>query len=359
MTSLRVMLLVNRWYPDGGVENFLEQLVAETGALMDYTICSLTTAVDSDVGCTRVGPVLPSGRVRDMYTKGRLIEEVMRGDNYDIVHIQSSNGSAFYLANLAKRAGIPRRIVHSHNAGAEISLSLIKKLVGDASASVWRKAPTDLWTCSTKAGKYLFGKRPFKVFYNGIDIDRFAFSPVKRARVRKSLGINDEAFLLGSIGRISYQKDPLFQLRVFAELLKLVPDAQFCMVGNGDMEAVRDAEAEKLGLGGSLIKVSRTSESDAFYSAFDALIFPSVFEGLPFVGIEAQTEGLPIYASDAVPRELGVTDRISFNATSDGAAAWARRIADGIERFPLEERPTYAKRMADAGFDQGGGASQR
>ena len=354
MANPRVLLLVNRWYADGGVENFLEQLVAETSETTDYTICSLITPVDSDADCVKVGPVLKSGRVQDMFTQGSAITAVMAGGSYDVVHIQASNGSAFYLAGLAKKAGIPKRIIHSHNAGAEISGNPLKNLVGSFCVKRWGGAATDLWACSNNAGDYLFGGKPFTVYFNGIDLGKFAYSEEKRARVRREIGVGEDEFLLGSIGRIALQKNPLFQLRVFAELRKLVPNARFCMVGSGDMEAERDAEAERLALGDSLIRVARTSESDAFYSAFDALIFPSVFEGLPFVGIEGQTEGLPIYGSDALPRELEVTDRISFASCDEGPEAWARRIAEGIDGFPAAERALYADKMRAAGFDRGG-----
>lgn len=354
MGKIRVLLLVNRWCPDGGVENFLEQLVSETSGSVDYAIMSLTTPVDSDAACIKVGPVLSSGRVQDMFAQGSSIASVMREGHYDVVHIQASNGSAFFLAGVAKKAGVPRRIIHSHNAGAEISGNPLKRAVGAACASLYSDAPTDLWACSANAGKYLFGKQSFNVYFNGIDLDRFAFSEQKRASVRGELGVADGEFLLGSIGRIVLQKNPLFQLQVFAELRKLVPGASFCMVGSGDMEAERDAEAERLGLGSSLMKVPRTSESDAYYSAFDALLFPSLFEGLPFVGIEGQAEGLPIYGSDVLPRELAITDRILFAPTDEGAAVWARRIAEGIDKYPLEERLAYADKMREAGFDREG-----
>lgn len=354
MGKTRVLLLVNRWFPDGGVENFLEQLVSETSDFVDYAIMSLTTPVDSDVACIKVGPVLSSARVQDMFAQGSSIASVMREGHYDVVHIQASNGSAFFLADIAKKAGVPRRIIHSHNAGAEISGNPLKRAVGAACASLFSGAPTDLWACSANAGEYLFGKQPFTVYFNGIDLARFAFSEQKRASIRGKLGVADDEFLLGSIGRIALQKNPLFQLQVFAELRKLVPGARFCMVGCGDMETERDAEAERLELGGSLIKIPRTSESDAFYSAFDALVFPSVFEGLPFVGIEGQAEGLPIYGSDVLPRELAITDRISFAPTDEGPAAWARRIVEGIDRYRIEERSAYADKMRAAGFDRGG-----
>lgn len=107
MGKIRVLLLVNRWYPDGGVENFLEQLVSETSGSIDYAIMSLTTRVDSDAACIKVGPVLSSARVQDMFAQGSSIASVMRRGHYDVVHIHASNGSAFFLADIAKKWGFP------------------------------------------------------------------------------------------------------------------------------------------------------------------------------------------------------------------------------------------------------------
>lgn len=345
-------MLVNRWYPDGGVEHFIEQLVAETGADIDYVVASLITEVESKVDCEKIGAVIPSRNIAKIYTSGREITQTIRRTNCDTIHIQASNGSAFYLAHLAKKAGITKRIVHSHNAGAEASSSPLKKFIGDVSTGLYVKSATDLWACSANAGEYLFGARAFKVFLNGIDIDKFAFCASGRTRLRDELDIAPEVFLLGSIGRIAYQKNPVFQLRVFAELRKIIPSAKFCMVGSGDMEAEVKAEAETLKLGDSLIRIARTSDPATFYSAFDALVFPSIFEGLPFVGIEGQCSGLPIYGSEALPRELAITDRIFFYPIDEEPSVWAARIAAHAASFPVSGRDACADALRAGGFDR-------
>lgn len=352
MNSLKVLIVSNRWNPDGGVENFIRLLIQNSGSEIEYTVAALLDEVVIPVSCRTIGPVLESRRIRDMYVNAPAIVSMMQSQPFDVVHIQASNGSAFFLAHLAEKAGIRKRIIHSHNNGSVSQTSLAKNVVGRASVRFWRNAPTDLWACSSDAGSYLFGDKPFKVFLNGIDIDRFAFSKEKRARVRAELGVDEGTFLLGSIGRIAYQKNPLFQLRVFAELKKIMPDSKFCMVGAGDMEDRRDAEIERLGLVSSVIPRSRTSAPDAFYSAFDALIFPSIFEGFSFVTVEAQAEGLPIYASDAVPPETGITELISYSSLEDGEAVWAQKIASAANRCFKETRLLYSERIKQAGFDQ-------
>lgn len=350
MPKLRVLILTNRWYSDGGVENFIEQLVSETGNKIAYTIGALITEVESSADCAKMGPLIPTRRIADMYAYGSTIEHAMRKGNFDIVHVQASNGSAFFLCHLAKKAGIGTRIVHSHNAGAETAVNPVKKTIGRLSSALFGRDATDLWACSKNAGKYMFDDRCFATFANGIDIGRFAFSSESRLRIRNSLGVSDSAFLLGSIGRISYQKNPLFQLRVFSELKKLLPEAVFCMIGSGDLEKDVSSEAQRLSLSGSLIRLARTSEPEAFYSAFDALLFAPVFEGLSFVGIEAQCSGLPIYGSEALPNELGITDLIRFDSLEDGSQVWASRIFKGIADYDTGSRDAYAKTLQLSGF---------
>lgn len=352
MGKTRVLLIINRWNPNGGVEKFLEQLVSETSCSIDYSICSLITPVESCVSCNKIGPVLISGRLTDMFFRRREIETVMQNGGYDVVHIQASNGTAFYLANLARKVGVPHRIVHSHNSGGEGNKNLGKFFVGKLASLLYATAPTKLWACSANAGEYLFGRRDFQVFYNGIDLDEFAFSIDKRLRIRKSLGVNDDQFLLGSIGRISLQKNPVFQLRVYSELRRRIPHARFCMIGQGDLEKERDKEIERLELGDSVITIPCTTETDAFYCAFDALLLPSVFEGLSFVGIESQCCGLPIYCSTAVPDELDVTDRITYLSLDDAPRTWAAIIERDSKTYRVSERFAYSKIMRDEGFDK-------
>lgn len=351
MDKPRVALLVNRWIRGGGVERFLEQLVEETSDRADYTIISLITDIDSDANCRKFGSLCPSGKIEEIFFKGKRIRKSLSEGRYDAIHIQANNGIAFYLTNLAQQAGIPQRIVHSHNSGVEAS-TLTKKTMNMILKRKWAETPTDLWACSEIAGQYLFEKQDFKIFYNGIDLDKYSFSIEKRERIRESLGIDDDAFLLGSLGRLTTQKNPLFQLSVFSELRKLRPSARFCMVGDGDMKSCRDFEADRLGLGESFIGIDNTTEPDAYYAAFDALLLPSLFEGLPFVGIEAQTSGLPVYGSSNLPQELNVTDRIFFHSIDEDPSEWALRIAGNAEKFLTSDRFNYMEKMHEAGFDK-------
>lgn len=352
MSNPRVMIMTNRWYESGGVENFIRQLVRETRDSVDYVVASLITQVEDSLPCEMVGPVIPSGKISGIYTASGKIVRALQGQRCDVIHIQASNGSAFFLAHLAKKAGIPKRIVHSHNAGGETDTNAIKRIAGSLSSAVCSRDATDLWACSRNAGEHLFGNRPFTVFMNGIDIAKYAFSEEKRARLRHELEVKEDSFLLGSIGRISKQKNPLFQIRVFSELKRLLPNARFCMVGSGDMEGEVDDLIDSLSLSEDIIRIKKTCEAPSFYSAFDGLIFPPVFEGLSFVGIEAQCSGLPVYGSEALPKELKITDRITFWSLDEAPSIWAERIANSVGSFATADRPQYSHVLCEAGFDR-------
>lgn len=352
MPRLRVMILTNRWYANGGVENFIRQLVNETFKSIDYVIVSLITQVEDGIPCRKIGPVIPSRKISGIYTASGSIIKALRSEHCDVVHIQASNGSAFYLAHLAKKAGISKRIVHSHNAGGETDADVIKKHAGAISRALHSKDATDLWACSRNAGEHLFENRSFVVFKNGIDIEKYSFSNEGRMRVRKEIGVEDGSYLLGSMGRISQQKNPLFQVRVFAELKRLMPTARFCMVGRGDMDPEVDELINSLSLSGEIIRIEQTSDAASFYSAFDGLVFPSVFEGLSFVGIEAQCSGLPVYGSEALPKELKITDRIFFWPLDESPVAWAERISNSVSLLSMDNRTRYSGVLQDAGFDR-------
>ncbi|MBQ6810723.1 MAG: glycosyltransferase [Firmicutes bacterium] len=200
------------------------------------------------------------------------------------------------------------------------------------------------------AGKYLFGdSAAFTVVRNAIDVSRFSFSAVQRDRLRMELNIPEDAFVLGHVGRFSEEKNHLFILDVFAELLKGRSDAILLLVGGGPtMEAVRE-KAKLLSLSDQVIFAGQHQDLGPYYSTMDAMIFPSKFEGLGIVAVEAQCSGLPVLASDAVPREAMVTDRMEFLSFTDPVSKWAERIECSMIHC-AENREQYWQLVAESDY---------
>jgi glycosyltransferase involved in cell wall biosynthesis len=149
---------------------------------------------------------------------------------------------------------------------------------------------------------------------------------------------------LGNVGRVDERKNPLFQVRLLAAMRKDGLDARYLMVGDGDLKDETKALAESLGVGDALTVLPATSEPEAYYSALDLLVMPSITEGFGMTAIEAQCAGLPVVASDALPESVAATDiirRISLDAPLDEWVAVTEEILS-----QEVDRASYAEIMS-------------
>ena len=243
---------------------------------------------------------------------------------YTIVHAHMNRDSAFALWQ-AKRCKIPIRISHSH-----IALQKYKfpySLYFKAARKLNSFSLTHRFACSKEAGEELFGKNAsFTVIPNAIQTDAFRFDPDMRAKKRAEWGADEDTLIIGHVGRFDNQKNHAFVVRVFAALQKKVQNARLVLIGGGPLEAsIRDL-VHTLSLEDSVVFAGQHARLQADYSAMDAFLFPSLFEGFGIVAVEAQCAGLPVTASDQVPREVALTDDISFLPLNRSPEAWADEI---------------------------------
>ena len=226
---------------------------------------------------------------------------------YRIIHGHLSSLAVLYLG-AAKRHGIPWRIAHSHGAG------FLHTLKGVAKYLLFR---TTKWNanvrlaCSTEAGRYLYGKDTFEFVPNGVDISRFAFDEKKRVEMRKELGINHE-YVIGHVGRFNLQKNHEYLLRIFKEVQARVPDTKLLLLGDGELFSNIQKLAEELGITNDTIFAGVHKDVEDYYQAMDIFVLPSLFEGLPVTGIEAQYSGLPCLFSDEITREVRISNDVQF-----------------------------------------------
>jgi glycosyltransferase involved in cell wall biosynthesis len=242
----------------------------------------------------------------------RACEALFRREKPDIVHSNINALSVFPLA-AAKRAGVPIRIAHSHSTAdpKEYKKTFIKNVLKHYS----RMYPTHLAACSQYSARWLFGDRTVDmgkvhIVKNAIDLDEFAFNSKARAIKRGELGAYDGQLVIGQVGRMCFQKNQLFVLDVFADVLKRRPEALLVFAGDGELTGSVRAKAHKLGLEKSIRFLGIRDDVHALYQAFDVLVFPSTYEGLGMAAIEAQASGLAVLSSDRVPDEVRVVERL-------------------------------------------------
>ena len=277
----------------------------------------------------------------------------LKKGRYDAVWINTMNGLGFLYARKAKRLGIPVRVVHSHNSDVGEGMKTLKRIVGKTGGMLWSRCSSSNIACSRAAGEYLFGRRPFSIVNNGIDTEHFRFSPEKRKTARLKLGISSDEILIGSIGRIANQKNPLFQLEVFVKYKEINEKSRYLMVGKGDMVPEVLTHMSEIGLErDDVIIINPVDDPSSLYCALDAFLMPSLFEGLPLTLIEAQCSGLPVLASDTFSAEADIPDlvqRVSLKATP---SRWAVKLDDLIVQSRAMSRESFAYIISMAGYSE-------
>ena len=276
---------------------------------------------------------------------------VLRQERAEIFHINASTPYDCLVGLAARLAGVRTVILHAHNSRPEKSgkghlvfqniCRMFQPLCGDR-----------YFACSNLANEFMYGSRRRKkavLVKNGIDTRRFQFDETVRRQMRKRYGIQD-ALVVGHIGRLCPQKNQGFLIQIFAELRKLRKDARLVLIGQGELERELMDQVERLELQDSILYISVTSQPEQFYCMMDLFLLPSLYEGLPVVGVEAQASGLPCIFSDSITRELSITDRAHYLSLEQSPAEWAEQAVT-LAGETETDRSVYAIQVRQNGFE--------
>ena len=226
---------------------------------------------------------------------------------YKIIH-SHIDAMSYLPLKAAKKANIPVRIAHSHNTAIDRDFKYLLKTYFRFKLP---KVANYYCACGKEAGEFLFPGKEYMYVPNAIEIDRFLFNENVRMKKRRELGIKDE-IVIGHIGRMSYQKNHKYLIDVFAEILKKRNDSILLLIGVGEKLDDIKKYVEKLGLSEQVRFLGNRADVDELYQAMDVFVMPSLFEGLPVVGVEAQFSGLSCIFSDQVPEEVNFTNKAMF-----------------------------------------------
>ena len=295
-----------------------------------------------DLGCRVIA--LPN-RKKQLSAYRKALKKLVNQEGYDVVHVHGSSAIMSIELSIAKKFGVKKRIAHSHN--TTNSHGFVDKLL----RPYFYKQFTCALACGQDAGKFLFGKKAFTVFHNGKNFDNFKFSQESRDKIRKKYNYSD-AFVLGFVGRINDQKNPLFLVDVLRETLKMRPNSKLLLVGDGERRQEFINYATEQGVMQNIIITGAVNNVHELIQAPDVMILPSLFEGLPVVSTEWQVAGLNAFISDRVTRECAPTDLVKFLPIDKGAKIWAEAICSLDEKRTRQERSDYAcEQLKKEGFE--------
>jgi glycosyltransferase involved in cell wall biosynthesis len=255
-----------------------------------------------------------------------LDEFFKKNKEYKVVHAHINENSAFVL-KAAKKANVPCRISHSHLAGLPIDYKYPFRLFARMNLN---NNANHFFACSDEAGEWLFGKevaasKKINVFKNAIDCHEFAFNKLRRIKLRKKLNLENK-LVIGHVGRFNPQKNHKFLIEVFNEIYKRNKDAVLLLVGTGDLMKDCAKMVEKLNLLNSVKFLGLRSDVSDLMQAMDVFLFPSVYEGLGVVLIEAQASGLKCITSTGTPDEANVTGLVDYLSLDLSAENWAEHL---------------------------------
>ena len=256
----------------------------------------------------------------------RFVKDLLQANpEIRIVHAHNE-AMGYYALQSAKEADILIRIAHAHNT------QIIRDYKYPLKAICKRLLPgaaTDYWSCGRDAGVYYFGQNRWQktgvTLRNAIDVARFAFQPEKRERLRRLHGL-ENSFVVGHVGRFNLQKNHLRLLDIFAQIVKAAPEARLVLIGVGELEQAVKEKATAQGLTDKVLFLGQMSDVSEWYQAMDCFVLPSLFEGLPVVGIEAQAAGLPCFFSDHVTDEVLLSPAAQRIPLAAGDEEWALAI---------------------------------
>ncbi len=245
---------------------------------------------------------------------------------YDIVHSHVNALSSIVL-KAAMKNGVKTRIAHSHTAFPKYSLP--EKIFKNHLKKAIPFVATHMLACSTGAAKWLFEKKFLNaiILKNGVDISHFEFSALKRDEARKKLQIEDK-FVILNIGRFSKEKNHVFLLSIFMEILKRRSDAILICVGNGKLKKyIRKLSSQPL-FKNKVLLFDAQEDITFFLNASDVYVSPSIFEGFGISALEAQLNFLPCVLSDSYPEEVNISKKCIFLSLKDHPKTWAENIVD-------------------------------
>lgn len=259
----------------------------------------------------------------------KVVKNIIKENNIDIVHVH--NG-AFGLQALiaAKAAGVNVRISHAHGTKIDRNFKLPLKLIYKTQL---KKYANQYWGCGIEAIEYYYGKKNvennnYYLLTNAIDENKFKYNEKIREKIRKELKIEKDEYLVGHIGRFMSQKNHTFLIDIFKELVQKNNKFKLVLVGDGELQEEIKNKVNELNINNNIIFTGNIPNTNEFYQAMDLFILPSLFEGLPVVGIEAQASGLNCLFSNTISKEVDITGNVEYLSLNDSAITWANKIKE-------------------------------
>ena len=281
--------------------------------------------------------------------------KLFRKEKYNVVHTHLHFFSG-YICLIAFMAGIRCRISHSHNDTFNIqkNSSFQRKVYYRIQRLLINLFSNKKIACSKDAGYALFRNNTYKIIYCGIDFVKFIGKKniIEKKKILSQYNIPSDAIVIGHVGRFNYQKNHSFLIDIFYEITRIIPDSYLFLIGEGNLKQEIELKVSKLNLNNVLFLRGRDDVDFFMRDVFDIFLFPSLFEGLGIVLLEAQAAGLKCLISNTIPQEvIFVNENIKSLSLSDSPQKWAKTLLEMLEDGNELKYDWFAEKLNNSLFN--------
>lgn len=346
----RIAVIMGKMH-SGGKKNLVMEYyrhIDRSKIQFDFICDEDSNAIPMEEIKTLGGRVYVIPRYQNIFANIKAIKNICKKNKYRIVHGYNGTMNVFGLY-AAWKGGVPIRINESISmAHKSDKKTIIKNILKPFS----RCFSTHYMANGEECGKWQFGKLynegKVTIFKTVINTNENKFDPKLRAKCRKEFDIENN-IVIGHIGRLTEQKNTLFLIDIFNEILKIEEKAKMLIIGDGNLRDAMFTKIKEYGIEDKVLYLGRREDIKQFYNAMDCFLLPSLYEGLPVVGVEAECYGLPVFFSTEIPEESSACDDLGvFVGLDKSALEWAKKILDKVKQV---KRTDHSADVKAAGFD--------
>lgn len=315
----------------GGIESFLYNLYSQIDrehVQFDFVTRSNCPAMESEL--RKLGAKIyrvssykkPLTYMRDLNT---VIE-----NGYDVIHVHKNSAAVILPFIVAHKHKNIRVFVHSHNTRPSVN-GISKALHMLNKGILWRYSD-EHFACSEVAGKWLYGNKKFTIIRNGIVAEKFRFTDSQRIKKRNELSLEEDSFVIGHVGRFTYQKNHWFLIDIFNEVSRMKEKSILLLIGEGENREKIECKVKELGLGDKVRFLGNRSDIPQLLMSMDAFVMPSLYEGLPISAVEAQATGVNTFLADTISKETELSSAVTWFSIDDKASDIAKIIIEKCKK---------------------------
>lgn len=320
----------------GGVERYLYNFAK----YCDYTKFSLTFLDMQSDGIMFQEEIekfgayvvkLPLSRNKTFKQK---LKKLLEEEKFDYFYINASSYNRFHFLSEMLKPKETKLVLHCHGIVRNEDISFKSRISHLVGKIFFNNSKHLRVACGNEAGKYMFSNKPFEIFSNGIDVEKFKYSETFRREIREEFNLNELDLICGNIARLSKEKNPIFLLEIFNEILKIKPNSKLLFVGDGPEKENIEDKIKEMDIRDNVILTGAREDVYKIYSALDTFIMPSIVEGFGISIVEAQANGLFCFGSTNLEETTDLTGNVAYISLEKNAREWAEIIVNNMKRDP-------------------------